>query len=243
MKWIREHTIAALTLIGLLFYGGALLAYSRFYGAFGVEPEEAGVSYATALARVSPAFVSWLTILFGLAVLGSFVFLLLSSLYKWIRKMIQWVRKTIGRSEQADKRSAEITFADLLKFGVFVWLVEGGWKPTLKWGVASVFALTTIAFLALAFFTSADLATRVKAGESIRPADLFKGSGLSVFRNPLRIRVEHVRLVRERPPQRLRSGMFAYLGRSGDTVILYDPKQAETLRVPAANLILSNPER
>jgi hypothetical protein len=240
MKWIREHTLAALTLIGLLFYGGALLAYSRFYGAFGVEPEEAGVSYTTALARVSPAFVSWLFTGFLLAGALFLVLLLLSV----IKDCVHWVRTKIRGRPRADESLAEPTLKDLALVAVLVWLFEqSGWKPTLKWSVVSMFALASVAFLAVATYTSPDLASQVKAGKSLRPSDIFIGTAWSVFRNPLRIRVEHVRVERKRPSQPFRSGMFAYLGRSGDTVILYDPRRTETLRVPAANLILSNPER
>jgi hypothetical protein len=35
-KFVLEHTLVVVTLMGLLFYGGGLLVYSRFYETFGL---------------------------------------------------------------------------------------------------------------------------------------------------------------------------------------------------------------
>jgi hypothetical protein len=65
-KFVLEHTLVVVTLMGLLFYGGGLLVYSRFYETFGlyetfgVSPDEVGLSYTAALTHLVPAFLLWL---------------------------------------------------------------------------------------------------------------------------------------------------------------------------------------
>jgi hypothetical protein len=88
-RWITEHMVPALTLIGLVFYGGTLLAYSQFYGVFGVEPEDAGADYKIALVRAIPAFFSWVlawavTLLFAVLALAALILLWLFLNLLWL---------------------------------------------------------------------------------------------------------------------------------------------------------------
>jgi hypothetical protein len=51
LAWAGENPLAALTLIGLLFYGFLRFTYVSFYGGLGLDPGEVGLSYRETLAR------------------------------------------------------------------------------------------------------------------------------------------------------------------------------------------------
>jgi hypothetical protein len=250
--WISDHTLPALTLIGLLFYGGTLFTYSRFYGAFGIEPEEAGVSYTRALARAAPAFFIWLVAWLQLLVLYGavgvaiyFAFVLGFRLKGGKSKPGEHLREettNVGNPDARERSDA------------------GRWD----WVFLAVclFAILVLVFLSAADNHSKDLAASVRHGKELRPSEPISGipwpwkiANSDLIRNPLRIRVDYVRVWPAgaqplpptlRPPngatkkRKKRKFPYAYLGRSGDTIVLYNYLRKRTVRVPATMVVLSD---
>jgi hypothetical protein len=265
--WIGTHTLAAVTIGGLLFYGGALLVYSRFYGAFGLNPDEAGLDYTTTLARTVTAFVVWVLNLFGLAVLLLLVVIPLLIVVGILRDTFRWASSKTSKpsgprwaaedvdsgaeqakaaAEPADAKPAE-NAGDSSEDDV------PGWRQFTSIAViAFVVLLLAFGFLGLAFDRADQLAERVKEGEEIRPLpekDVYSPYDwidflLDAYRNPLGLRVERVSVSPEStaqlPAELDPIRTYAYLGRSRDTIILYDSEEGRTLRVPAALVVLSD---
>jgi len=312
LRWFSEHTGQALTVIGLAFYGGALLVYSQFYGVFGVEPEEAGVDYKTALVRAVPDFLSWIVSVFIVVAYVVFVvaavlflFALFQGIYhqgltqgiKTVFPRLKsfwktgWARiqgRTAGPAAETDAATASPpdaepekeaaptdsagtasnTRASTAPAGTVVrYDTEGGGEAKTNLSITDrivlILAGLVVAFFWAAVSSSHDLSQRVQRGEEIRPSKLFphivwwppwKKNKNDFDSNPLRIRVEHVvpspapgqELPKSLQPSEAKCGksckVFAYLGRAGDTIVLYElrGKSGSTLRVPAAEVLLSN---
>lgn len=214
--WVAEHTLRVFTLLGLLFYGGGLLAYTRFYGVFGVGPDEVGLGYTTALTRLVPAFLlwvwAWVAILISLSVLVLTVDAIL----------------TRGKAQ-----------------GSIGWL----WRQVRKRAVEVSVGVTTVLillFLASALNTPSRLGVRVLNGGEVRWT---WGESLgayldTVWRNPLRIQAVYTQVWPTNPsvglPGNLAAGTeLIYLGRTADTIILYDSGRRRTLRIPAGLIALT----
>jgi hypothetical protein len=249
-SWIREHTAAALTLMGLAFYAGTLLAYSQFYGYFGIEPEEAGVNYTTALARGGPAFLSWLSSIVVLSIFAALIAWGIVALWRHLGV------GTDAAAAAADESADQAVGADEADKET-----DGDWPELVTLVIRHPIAVTLgvlgvsgILFIYVAVADSTALAKSVKDGKDVRPSVLFPELRLNLprndfWRNPLRLRVENVsvspaagqsRLPADlRPKKKDHPRVFAYLGRSGDTIVLYDPRESKTLRIPATQISVS----
>jgi hypothetical protein len=225
---LPEDALKFLTLLGLLFYGLGLLAYSRFYGAFGVGPEEVGLSYIAALSHIVPAFFVWLwTWLATLAVLSVFVIL--------AREVLP---SNMGNAIQNGAQKAKERFLS-------------SWRSHPVPAVVVV----TVALLGLFEFAATNapskLADRVFRGKEVGWTwdDSVPTFFDTLWRNPLRIQVERVRVWPAGRgialPANLTAGATVfYLGRTADTVILYDNAgRGRTLRIPASLIVLSRRKR
>jgi hypothetical protein len=138
--------------------------------------------------------------------------------------------------DKTRRRQTKVTRADLIVIGL----------------VCAVGLLVGL-FLFAAGEQSNRLATRVLNGEQIRPTSLFTDmrwppSKNDFWANPLRIRVERVCVLPAQPGQDLPASVpqgrtLAYLGRGGNTIVLYDSGTGRTLHVPEAQVVLSTPWR
>jgi hypothetical protein len=272
-NWIQEHILQAITLLGLLFYGGALLTYSNFYAEFGVTPEEAGVDYATALARTIPAFVSWLvgmTIVLGaVAIALLFLWWVIGKrrrtrLRAYVDKLREdWQAKHAAAASEASSEAAAAPAAPPATPAPPAaeeppqpaGAVDGAEQERKGTDMASLVVgglalLAVVIFLFEAADKADDLAQRVKDGEEVNPPRLFAdplATRLAFMSNPLRIRVEHVRVFPATPGARMPAGLttgstWALLGRSGDVIVLHDisPDREVTVRVPPSQIALRN---
>jgi hypothetical protein len=237
--YIREHTLQVATLVGLLFYGGGLFVYLRFYGTFGVDPHEVGLGYTAALTHLVPAFLLWLFAwLYVLPVLfAAHVIFVVARAWWRIRR---------------DPAPGHDLWKGVRSWGTaFRWL----WR---KFQTTPVeLSVVLIAVLFLLFIVSAlaqpdSLAERVRRGEEVRPILDTGRLGFvpdAIWTNSFRIRVEDVRVwptaPRSRLPAHLTAGTtLAYLGRNADTIVLYDSAgSGRTLRIPAGQVVLSDPDR
>jgi hypothetical protein len=266
--WISKHTLVALTLIGLLFYGGALLSYSNFYGALGVTPEEAGVDYTTTLARALPAFVSWLwewvsvlitLLVFGLAAWAVDRYLLRGRVGRIVQSKFGTPSKQPedAASGSEDETGPDTEPADQTRSSVVMERVTNLIARRIEWLVklpAATLSALAILLIALLFLwnasnTATGLAEQVKRGHTVVPAPLFSdwiAFRFDFLRNPLRLRIGKVQVWPADPGHRLPADVkpgttWTLLGRSSDIVILRHiggPRE-ETLRIPAALVVLT----
>jgi hypothetical protein len=68
------EVFSLLTVAGLLLYGTVWSCYNSFYGTFGLEPEDVGVTYARTISRAAIGFLTLLLII------GLVLFLLVNPL-------------------------------------------------------------------------------------------------------------------------------------------------------------------
>lgn len=265
-NWIQEHTLQAITLVGLLFYGGALLTYSNFYAEFGVTPEEAGVDYTTALARTLPAFVSWvveMTLVLGAVALV--VLLVIVVISKRVRRQVddyievrvKRVGRYIARLVQRDRTEDPNAPEPAPKLAGSTEKPELGRRknlpPPRRGDLSTVvvgLAAVAVLFLLYAADKADDLATQVKEGKEVTPARLFANpleTRFAFWENPLRIRVDHVRVFPTTPDTRMPAGLtprstWALLGRTADVIVLHDVRSDRevTIRVPAGRIVLKD---
>ena len=263
---IGSHPLQVLTVVGLLIYGGSLLTYARFYGAFGVRQEEVGLDYAATLTRALTAFANWLVLL--LVILGCvvmalaviqvvwwFVVWLIRLPFRLGRQLVVLCGRLFGkRGTTTSGRAATEALEDNTD-GVSDREVLDAIRRNLIKGIA-IAGCVLLAFVVLFEWTAMkspqNLADKVKSGGPIQPpsdedVDSVR-SAVSyvvdlVYRNPLRIRVELMTVSPAHPGEKLPAGLetgrtYAYLGGTGDTVILYD--NGRTLRVPRASVSLSD---
>lgn len=55
--WVLGHSIALVTILGVVLYGAIRLSYAIYYGKLGLTPEEVGLGYAEILARSAMGIV------------------------------------------------------------------------------------------------------------------------------------------------------------------------------------------
>jgi hypothetical protein len=246
--YIREHTLVVMTLLGLLFYGGGLLVYSRFYGAFGVAPDEVGLTYTAALTHLVPAFFLWV-----FAWLGAILSLLLVyGALSVVWSIALGVRRRGRAHPEPDReRSRDRPSGDTHTGSGAVGALWRKFRKHPVEGSAVVIAALIALFLVSALYKPGDLAERVSRGGEVRPILDTNRLGFTfdaIWRNPLRIRVEHVRVWPTNPGDRLPANLttgtiLAYLGGTADTVVLYDARRRRTLRIPTRLIVLSDPGR
>jgi hypothetical protein len=262
--WSGRQALTALTIVGLVFYGGALVAYSRFYGAFGITPDEAGLDYTSTLARTIPAFMFWVANLVGLVVVVFVVGYLAVVVLDLALGAIVWLNNLRRRPAATDKEDGDSASRETAEPAK----AQGDTAPELHGGKLVLVVLIALSlpifFLGGALEHSDKLAARVQAGEQIRnrsQSEIRSAEVLSVsdyvttfsdlvdyyrdaYENPFDIRIDRVKVSPAEQSGTLPLGLdqeqtYAYLGRSSDTIILYGNDQ--TLRVPANLIVVSDP--
>lgn len=226
LGWVSEHTLAALTLIGLVAYGVIQLAYVQFYGRLGVDPDEVGFDYVHTLSQSVPTvavIIASYTVLAGFAVFA--LYLLLDGLQRVARRY----RRRTGEPE------ARQSLADS-------WLSRVGTDVPLRaWAVILV-ALGVAAAAASVYYALGALAEKVERGEAVHATRLGQAEGL----NPLSFSAEPVELVsvssEETPIARLAGHRLMYLGGSGGIYVLYDSSCKRVIRLPAAEVLMVQPD-
>jgi hypothetical protein len=236
--FVRENPLAVLTILGLLFYGGSLLAYSEFYGTFAVGPDEVGLSYTAALTHVVPAFLIW-----GFEWLVVF-FALLTVI--WLLKLFLPSSRGTEEAEAADNggnapsgsRTSEST-------------THSYWRWIQKRRMAeAVIAAAVLIFLFIlsALDQSRGLAERVQRGHEVTLNVDSENVGFvidSIWRNPLRIQVNRTQVWPSTkgaalPANLVKGSTLAYLGRTAETIVLYDSAKKRVVRVPARLVVLTD---
>ncbi len=241
---MRKDTLVVVTLMGLLFYGGGLLVYSRFYETFGVSPDEVGLSYTAALTHLVPAFVLWLWAWIGVLLTLAFFVFFLSMVIGPIRQRVSRTpdlspRDSANTQSNADANTQEEKTDSLWSRFLAHWVEVS----------VAVAGVLIVLFVVSALYKPGRLTDRVRRGEEVRPILDTNRLGWwpdAIWRNPFRIRVEQTRVWPTSPgtalPGKLRAGTkLAYLGRTADTIILYDHRHGgRTLRIPATLVVLSD---
>jgi hypothetical protein len=247
--WATEHTLPALTLVGLGFYAGALITYEQFYENFGLEPGDAGFDYVTTLTHTAVAFaywlVAWVVFAFIAGVVG-FVFLAARE-----SRPGRWLMSRRTASSSVDEPPAAADAVTPPSDGDPEGKAQaGGGKVSESLVAMGVVLLLVALFFNVALGSPGQLADDVKQGEQIKPFDLGGATTeliSGIYRNPLRIAVERVHLLPADPAKHLpaslnRRATYAYLGRAKDTIIVYDSHKRRTLRVPATLVVVSDAE-
>jgi hypothetical protein len=250
VTWVAEHVVPTVTIVGLVFYAAGLIAFAQFYESFGVEPREVGVDYVTTLGRVWEAVVFWFAPAFVLTFFawGFLAWVLLpflSGAYRRASRLWKWreegadvaaaKQRTTEESAPTDMRGLISTLHPHVR-GLFTTLYV-------------VIPILIVLFIAGIFRRTANVVEHVKHGDEVAPpavvSDLsfFKG-----FQNPLRLRAARVHVAPSTAGGRLPSNIrqrqsYGYLGRSSDTIILYDSRRQRTLRIPAALIIVADADK
>ena len=227
VEWLQRHPTVALSVSGTLMYAVVRTSYATFYGRFGVQPEEIGLSEARMLGQSA---IAWLTLL---------AFAILVCLLAYAVRKVRLDRGLIranhvdglnlvlrGRNVVLPRRRAirvaetgppvETPVVSLLPL-IFTYALIGGSVLFLVW-----FAVQPIR-----------LGKDAREGRSVRP-----GIG-NVLSNPLGLRAERARVVTLDIPEASVPSDAMYLGEANATSVLYDLADRRTVRVPSRAITVS----
>jgi hypothetical protein len=229
------HMLSLLTLIGLLIYAVAMLGYRSFYDSFSINPEEVGLTYAPVLTQAAIS-VSFLASLFFIqALLGGFSVLSITVPHFLFLLWQLTVAIMITLFSGIEGRRANIGILAAVVVSILVLLLLGIW-PSREPGPVELTWAALI--LAIALFTSPIfsgdlLADNVRSG---RPPSASKIKLLNVEATEVEVNWMSGKPTWLKPvPDK-----YVYLGRSGETLVIYDRANRVVYRVPSQAVILSD---
>lgn len=220
LAWVSAHTLAALTLIGLLAYGVIQLAYVQFYGRLGVDPDEVGLDYVHTLSQSVPTLAA---ILASFALLAGFAILGIGVLVDGVKAVTNWHRRRSGKP----KRGAS---HDSRSFS----------SPKITWRAWAIIllALGLAATSANVYFALGPLADRVERGDAVHATRIGDAEG----RNPLSFSAEPVGLIpvgeAVTAVARLADHRLMYLGSAEGIHVFYDSDCKRVIRLPDSEVII-----
>lgn len=228
LRELLPFLVPALTAIGLALYGALAFGYSRFYGEFGVSPDEVGLGYVQALSRSAGAVFLFFAIGFAYVAIGVVQLrIVYRSLVRAADRADAVGRAEALRDEGAPQRGGASSNSD------------GSSRPReLLLYLASTLAAVALVVVVVVFATAAkNRADQVRQGQAVGPVKFLVGSVL------LDLRAQPATILwtgRTSPATSVLKGgrCLMYLGQSDGTTVLYDPLAGETLRVPSAAVLV-----
>jgi hypothetical protein len=227
VQWLQSHPTVALSVSGTMMYAVVRSSYAAFYGQFGVQPEEVGLSEARMLGQSA---IAWLTLLAG-AVLASVIAYLLRN----VRPQQGVVRTDLpdglelvlrGRTVVLPRRRA-IRVGDT---GPPVETPNVSLMPLVFTYALLIGSLLVVLWFAFQPFS---LGQEARDGRSVRPGIA------NVLSNPLGLRAERARVVPLGIPRASVPADAMYLGEANATSVLYDLADRRTVRVPSRAITVS----
>ncbi len=219
-QWLA-FAVPLLSLTGLISYGILKSAYSRFYGELGLRPEDVGLGYTEILGES----------LVGLALLEGLLVAISALVLLTLRLMI---RAYLRRFEHYEAHSIAGCIGAIASAVLRAILVTVAW-----WVSIAVFLIGTL-FLLLFLVRGAEAngaSLRAGRAEDLTLASLGIGQGQVIIIS-WQAYPATIYWSRDANPELVKrsDGCLMYLGRTGDTTVLYDVTEMDTIRVPTSSL-------
>jgi hypothetical protein len=220
-----ESLLSYFTLSGLLLYGIAVFGYRAFYGTFGVDPEEAGLTYSQI---VTQAAIGATILIFAVVLLLALRYPLESHLRTregqflgfYVLSQTVIVALSFNGGVRVTIYCIAMLFCVSAPVGYWVWRRKGG-KVLI--GLTVLLSLVSLVFAPIVIGTQ--VANEIRHGQLETPLSLW---GL------LRVRVRLVDVKwTDKPPQWADPSVhcYYYLGEENGIILLYEPKQDATYRL------------
>jgi hypothetical protein len=247
--------VAPATILGLVLYSIAWINVRNFYSRFTVKPEEVGIAYASLLSRVA-------SVLGLLAIFYYTASTFLLSLRRLLQKptlaiSIKKVRILLTLAPAVGLGISLYLYGKLspgtlsppaigISISLLVLIVALLWLPPLPWPIqsdSSAFRVVLSFFgFALLFLSTVPFGVIVKrTADDVYYDRRTEASYATELLLGINFRYVSVTWTQEKAPPGFPSNrVMAYLGKSEDTVILYDSLKKTVYRVSSQNVLLTS---
>jgi hypothetical protein len=223
---LPETLLSSFTLAGLLLYGVAVFGYRAFYGTFGVDPEEAGLTYSQIVAQ---AALGATVVIFAIVLLLAWRYSLASRLRTWegqflvlyVLSVTIIVALSFNGGIRVTVLCIALLFCISIPVGYWTWRRKGG-----KVLIGLIVLLSLVSLVGAPIAIGTEVANEIKRDQLETPMSLW---GL------LRVRVRLVDVKwsgKERPDWADPSvHCYYYLGEENGVILLYDSQNRATHRL------------
>lgn len=222
---LSETLLSSFTLAGLLLYGVAVFGYRAFYGTFGVDPEEAGLTYSQIVAQ---AALGATIVIFAIVLLLAWRYSLVSRLRTWEGQFLVLyvisVTVIVALSFNGGIRVTVLCIGILscvsIPVGYWTWRRKGG-----KVLISLIVLFSLISLLGAPIAIGTEVANEIKHGQLETPMSLW-----GLLR--VRVRLVDVKWTGE-PPDWADPSVhcYYYLGEENGVILLYDSQHRVTHRL------------